>query len=374
MTEPSDFTPSLNSYEVFTFDSATKRLKKSHIFNSLDQKHNFPKLFVCKIYSDICSVGTGFIFRAPSGRPLIITALHVRKNIFYTPSQYFVCFKHDQSDQNYITQFNKLERGGHVCISGIYKIIPTNLTPFFSLYKKDPETNQVYAMDNDITAFYLLNECICGQQKDLPNFDYVEVGSVPPVNTKCYLFGFPGSQISIEQIIPHAPEYENMLRTEKRNLLSEALLWTKGKVVSIGSLVAIDAPSLSGFSGGPVLYNDGGTWKIFSILLGGPAIQGHLELLELYGLCSQRNMIRVEEKIEALGNIFPNDVFHDLKIHLQHFLINRPDKLLNACKESFYELVFLYCQSKQINRPLTVSMLNHNLTIKVQDFVKGLWI
>ena len=374
MTEPGEYTLPLNSFEVFTFDSATKGLKKSHIFDPADKKHNFPNLFVCKIYSDISSVGTGFVFRAPSGRPLIITALHVQKNIFCAPSQFFACFEHRQIGQDYISQFDMLLTGAHVCKSGIFKIVPTGLTPFFGMNQKDPETNQFYSLDNDITAFYLLNECICGQQKILPLFDFVEVAPVPAVNTKCYLFGFPGSIITIEQVMPHAPEYESMLKTETKNFLSKALLWTKGKIVNVGDLVAIDAPSVSGFSGGPVLYKDGQTWKIFSILLGGPAIQGHVELIELYGLFSKRNITRANEKIDALGNLFPIDVFCHLKNLLQCNLIDSPEDLPKLCKEYYYTLAFRFCKTKEFERARLVSMLNHNLSIKVHDFVRGLWI
>ena len=374
MTEPGEFTLPLNSFEVFTFDSATKTLKKSHVFDPVDQKHNFPKRFVCKIYSDLSSVGTGFVFRALSGRPLIITALHVQKNVFCAPSQFLACFEYNQRGKDYNSQFNMLYVGTHVCESGMFKIVPTDLTPFFGMYQKDPETKQAYSIDNDITAFYLLDECICGRQKDLPALDYVDVGPVPPISTKCFLFGFPGNNISIERLIPHAPEYETMLKSEKYNLQTEALLWTKGKVVNVGDLVAIDAPCVSGFSGGPVLYKDGQTWKIFSILLGGPAIKGHIELLEIYGLICGNNFLRANEKIEALGNLFPNDVFSYLMGLFQYYYIKRPSELQQACKDSYFRLAFIFCDTKEIDKNEIVNMLNHNLCIKVQDFVRGLWI
>ena len=71
--------------------------------------------------------------------------------------------------------------------------------------------------------------------------------------------------------MPHAPECEIMLKAEENNLDSVTLLWTKGKVVNVDDLVAIDAPAVPGFSAGPVLFKDGQTWKIFSIFLVGPS-------------------------------------------------------------------------------------------------------
>lgn len=72
------------------------------------------------------------------------------------------------------------------------------------MYQKDPETN---SMDNDITAFYLQNECICGQRESLPIFDHAEIGPTPSIVFSSYLLNIPGSNISIERIIPHSPEY-----------------------------------------------------------------------------------------------------------------------------------------------------------------------
>ena len=120
--EPYEYTKPINSFEVFTFDLLTNSLKKSHIFSPADKKHNFPKLFVCKIYSDISCFGTGFVFRAPSGQALIITALHVQKNIFLAPSKFFACFEYKHFDTNYKQQFYKIRTNSHTCITGNLKL------------------------------------------------------------------------------------------------------------------------------------------------------------------------------------------------------------------------------------------------------------
>lgn len=373
MTEPGSYPMPINSFEVFTINSATHTVKKTHKFDPYETKNMFPRYFVCKIYSDLKSVGTGFVHKTPSGQLLIITAHHVQKTIISEPSRYFACFQYKQKNLKLEYSFEKLDLNNHNCDKKIFKIIPTGLISNYNAGQKDPVTNQLYSMDNDLTAFSLQDECLCGRKKKFPKFTFLEIGPVPNVNTRCFVFGYAGQDISLERVIPHSPEYFNILQTQSKNLRSNSLLWTKGKVISSGDLVAIDASSVPGFSGGPILYKDAQKWKIFGILLGGPAIQGHRELLSIYGHVKFNEIDSAKQKIKDLGHLLPSDIFIDLKKILKSFLqISITEESLSYFKSRYYRLISHFCKTKEISKELLVAQLNHNLGIQVNDFIHTL--
>lgn len=373
MTEPGICSIPINSLEVFTIDSATHTVQKTNKFDPYETKNMFPRYFVCKIYSDLKKLGTGFVHKTPSGQLLIITAHHVQKTIFSEPSRYFVCFQYKQKKLKLEYIFEKFDLNNHKCNKKIFKIIPTGLISNYNAGQKDPVTNQLCSIDNDLTVFSLQNECICGRKKRFPKFTFLEIGPVPNVDTRCFVFGYAGPNISLESVIPHSPEYFNILRTQSKNLRSNSLLWTEGKVISSGDLIAIDASSVFGFSGGPILYKDAQKWKIFGILIGGPAIQGHRELLSIYSHMKFNEIDSAKQKIKDLGLLLPSDIFIDLKNRLKSLLkIRNTERTLSYFRSRYYTLISDFCQTKEISKELLVAQLNHNLGIQVNDFIHTL--
>ena len=248
----------MESLEILLLDpSNLSSILAGNVFDPFDNLLNFPNLFVCRIYSNEYSLGTGFIYRTKNGRLCVISAKHISKSPFLSSANYFACFDLNQNLNDYINEFDKVANGTHLCQQNLFVINPI----FFaddSVSQVDPITSACYSINNDICAFEIVNKCICGQINALLPFSFLEISSVPPHDSECFLFGFPGTLVSSERILPHAPELQSELANKINKMPSNILCYSMGHILKIGDLICVSTSSVSAMSGGPIIFFDQG--------------------------------------------------------------------------------------------------------------------
>ena len=71
---------------------------------------------------------------------------------------------------------------------------------------------------------------------------------------------------------------------------ANCLIFTEGMLDTSSNLLGITNSSVSGMSGAPIMYNNGNEWVACGILLGGPAVSGHRQLLDIVDMRGKRGI------------------------------------------------------------------------------------
>ena len=232
----------------------------------------------------------------------------------------------------------------------------------------DPITGNLYSIDNDVTCFEILDQCICGNKLLMPIFDEVEISDTPAIDTDCFLLGFPGNDFEVERILPHAPELGTLLPSQKFIMKPDTLVITKGMLIASGYLIGVITPSIAGMSGSPIMYKDGDKWKIFNLLIGGPGIEGHRELIEIIKLFNEKN-VDVSLAIENLKYLKPFKPFDCYRNVLTAILNYSPVNFLLNCKIYYNQHTSNIYESEKLTIPECKMNLNHNLAIRLVPFI-----
>ena len=281
---PSVINP-LYHIEILTISEDHTTVLTGNLFDPVNNPQSYPTNFVGRIYTNGNSVGTGFV-HMKNGSIFIVSAKHVQASLFSEDTRFFICFDYDQYFQNLSQVFDYQKFGHHVCRENLYEIVPFNLNFNIQTDQKDPVTGELYSIDNDICVFSFLNQCICGNSytNPPPYFNFLDISFPSDKNTDVVLFGFPGSNLTQERVLPQAPELSDQLEARQITIPPNKLTYTTGKITKDGDLIAISNPSIGGMSGGPLIYCEEGVWKICGLLIGGPAVKGHRELVDIYQL------------------------------------------------------------------------------------------
>ena len=232
----------------------------------------------------------------------------------------------------------------------------------------DPITGNLYSIDNDVTCFEILDQCICGNKLLMPIFDEVEISDTPAIDTDCFLLGFPGNDFEVERVLPHAPELGTLLPSQKFIMKPDTLVITKGMLIASGYLIGVITPSIAGMSGSPIMYKDRDKWKIFSLLIGGPSVEGHRELIEIIRLFNERNA-DVSLAIENLKYLKPFGLFDYYRNVLTIVLNYLPADFLVIYKNFYYNYISKLYESEKLTIPESKMNLNHNLAIQLVPFI-----
>ena len=356
--------------EILTISEDHTTILTDNLFDPVNNPQSFPTNFVGRIYTNGNSVGTGFV-HMKNGSIFIVSAKHVQASLFSEDTRFFICFDYDQYFQNLSQVFDYQKFGHHVCRENLYEIVPFNLNFNIQTDQKDPVTGELYSIDNDICVFSFLNQCICGNSytNPPPYFNFLDISFPSDKNTDVVLFGFPGSNLTQERVLPQAPELSDQLEAKQNTIPPNKLTYTTGKIIGGTDLIAISNPSIGGMSGGPLIYCEEGAWKICGLLIGGPAVKGHRELVDIYQLKKAgeaSECLKRLQKIEGLLSfLFYKPMFDTLLLDFEYDFESFKENLINC----YYKLLkkTYWCEVKL--NPDVKNILNHNLAVNVSVYL-----
>ena len=149
---------------------------------------------------------------------------------------------------------------------------------------------------------------------------------------------------------------------------ANCLVVTEGILNSISNLLAITNSSIGGMSGSPLMYHDGTEWGVCGILLGGPAVSGHRELLDLIALREKGEPEQVI--ISETDNILkmqPALIFNGFS-HLMLYY-HYPETWKETAVGYYYSLIKCHCSFATLQGNASfASSLNHNLAHRCLEF------
>ena len=375
MIEPSEEISPLHSLEVLIIN-ASNHITFGTKFDSNNNTRLIPDNFVCRIYSNN-GVGTGFAFRSKGGELMIMTVKHVLFSpITPASSHYGVCFKHDQSKKLHKNVFEKVANGKHQCRADIYRAMPANVNFISNADQRDPVTGELYGLVDDIAALTVYDFCICGNPL-APlaslNLTLPKMSDPPNKDEIVTLLGFPGMIADRNVVLPQRPDIDD---AEVNNALLQmkpyCLIVSEGIMNSISDLLAITNSSIGGMSGSPLMYHDGTEWCVCGILLGGPAVCGHRELLDLIALREkgEPEQVILSETSKIL-QMQPAAIFNGCSPLMLYY--HYPKDWKNTAVGFYYSLIRAHCcfAINQGNATFA-STMNHNLAYRVLDFWKAI--
>ena len=371
MIEPSEEISPLHSLEVLIIN-ASNHITFGTKFDSNNNTRLIPDNFVCRIYSNN-GVGTGFAFRSKGGELMIMTVKHVLFSpITPASSHYGVCFKHDQSKKLHKNVFEKVANGKHQCRADIYRAMPANVNFISNADQRDPVTGELYGLVDDIAALTVYDFCICGNPLaplTSLNLSLPKICDPPNKDESVILLGFPEKIADRDAVLPQRPDIDIVeVKSALMEMKANCLVVTDGILTNSSNLLAITNSSIGGMSGSPLMYHDGTEWGVCGILLGGPAVSGHRELLDLMALREKGEPEQVI--LSQTSNILqmqPAAIFNGFS-HLMLYYHN-PRDWKNTAVGYYYSLIRYHCcfAINQGNASFA-SSLNHNLAHRCLEF------
>jgi hypothetical protein len=354
----------LYSTEVLTI-SSSNTINTGQSFDPKINQQNLPLNFACRIYTDEETCGSGFVFQGVSGQPYIISAKHVYRSPFIKPTRFFACFDHDQSFKDYLQIIRLMRAGINRCDHALFEVQLNSTLSTSSVPDLDQITGLALSMDGDICSFKFTGFCLCGQTPLLPAFQFLPLATFPPIHTEVLLFGFPGGlKRHKNEVFLFSEEIRDNEFDRARTIIVENRLHVvNGETLTETGVFSISNTSVPGMSGSAVLVNNGSTWAISGVLIGGPAVRGHREICEITELVNENQKAGAERVILALKNT-------GWKPSLCDYLLSelRSGDLCTEDLAKTYKdcLKIAYKRLGNVDR---VAQLNHNLAYEALPFL-----
>ena len=185
------------------------------------------------------------------------------------------------------------------------------------------------------------------------------------------LLGYPGQTSDKIRIIPQRSNIgTSQVETALAQMNPNCLVWTKGKLTSQLSLMSVTNSSIGGMTGGALIYHNGHEWVVFGALLGGPAVSGHRELLEVVRMRQVMNPQQdVISRIKAISKMKPGLIFRkfgELKRTYHDY-----DYWMSLALGIYYSLVKNHCMYASYAGNLGFQdKMNHNLVHRCLEYWK----
>jgi hypothetical protein len=338
-------------------------------FDPRDGK-GLPERLVCRIYTDT-GKGSGFAFQSVRGGKYIITNKHVIQSPFSTASRYAACFEHNQHNLQGSKLIKDADTVWHVCNTNVHALEIVNfLNPSSFIDQKDPITNKFYSIDDDIVALRFKEECVCGRSQPSPSLNEVLVIPTVPETIPVTLLGFPGNSEEKSRVLSLADDVNDIdFKAALKAIPKNVLHYSEGEILAKSIISCISNSSVAGMSGSPLLFKDVDGWKITGILLGGPAVPGHRELIKILEDHENLKYNECENQINTFTSDNPslqrvaNDLMLDFRTNnFKRTLINFYLRLINE------EYLILTRQGSGLSK----TKLNHNLVFDCSTFTQNL--
>ena len=261
--------------EILTLDERNN-LSGGFPINTYVNPMSMPIESVGRIYASNRNT-TGFLYKSPLYGLVVLSAHSSYATSFdsASPTNINIVFNLDHN-------YNEDKDSPHTQHPDYRKLKPISKNLNTQLIQNDPISECPYSLPNDIIIYEILNVCICGsrvfpvQAGGLEIIDYKKI-----TNTEVILLGYPGL-LSSQNSFPlktglTLEETEEMHDSMKEN----QLVWTEGHIEKKGDLLAISNSSAGGMSGSPLLTYINNNWKVVGMLIGGPDVVDHYNLMKL---------------------------------------------------------------------------------------------
>jgi hypothetical protein len=360
----------LESIEIITLDSL-KGIKTGEKVSSWENC-SLPEKSVGRIYTTRGGV-TGWVVYTPlpdSPLPngalgIIVTVGHVKSLFTLNETEHFGISFELKPNPCYYTLISDIHKGAeHTCTPEFLRLEAYSYDYNHTKLHTDPLTHYPSPLQNDITLFYVLPSCPCGNAFSVPySIRSLNILSVNPAeNTACKVYGYPGAitRQSTLSLIPH----KDQVSVEEINKVSKAmkkdtLIISNGEVLKLGEdLIAVDNSTSPGMAGSPIVVNENNEWKVAGMILGGPAVPGQFEFADMVTALKGNNK---EKVLDILSKIISNENHHFNEVVLNickslKTLVIAPEVFMALALQTYKMLMkiyYTYCGSFE--------MMNHNL-------------
>ena len=359
------------SFEIVTLD-ASDHLIGGFPVSQWNGPGDLPIESVGRIYTNNGN-GTGILYRLPSSRLSVISNKHVFCHAFDSAPLTYMVITFDP------THSYKIDKHTSHGIHPEYRRLkPLLCNSEIFTNQLDPITGYPYAIPNDILAFELENICICNSSlSDLTAQGIQVLENRPLLDVDCILLGYPGSIYPDAYPLKRNADSQEIYQLEN-SMRKNQLIWTEGKILATGDLLAVTNSSATGMSGSPLLVfdNTDGQWKSCGILAGGPAVLGHYHFLQLAS--HYHDSSKSQEIFQDFRGLLQNQtppLYGPNMIDSIEIMRNDPNKpsFIDVLKTLYKRSINCYFEfiKDTSGEEESKNLLNHNLVVPLSPYLEG---
>ena len=350
--------------EVMTLD-ASGHINNLEDLEDQDLSRSIGKLYIVGKKGSV-SEGTAFLVHPdslqgcgfPQNSLICLTDFHNLGEIFSSPLNFYVSFENPCESEDFAQTLKHLPGN---CPRNIFSCDAAFRFDHNTGNKNiDPITNFAYSIKDDLDFLILKDTCPCGQVCRVGALLIpLKVDHVNPTE-EILLVGYPGSQIPDKIALPYSTIDPGNSFVTKGNQLKQC----KGRIIDLNSdLIVITNSSVGGMSGSPALQKRGSETIAVSMLLGGPAVEFHSELISIAIFISQRDFVQA---LSIFNSIRQGLTVNPNKLNTFKDALQNQDRStsLTICAAIYYRLIKKYAKTL----PNPESVLSHNLGIRIKNF------
>ena len=351
--------------EVMTIDSSGK-VKELEPVTNPDMSKSIGKLFIVAEDNSIIE-GTVFVihpdeyqrYSLPPDKVICLTDFHNIGQLFDRPQSFFVSFENVSRSREFedILKHTPID-----CPQNIYKARPAlHFGHHIGSRSIDPITGYAYSFENDIEFLVLDCECNCGRSVVPSNIIPLRIKELDEAK-ELTLVGYPGWDVTRSQVIPYSRIYPGTSYITGGNVLKQC---TGAMIKANDDLIAVEISSVAGMSGSPILQTQAGELVAVSILLGGPAVKNHYELVSLSQHVLKHEYSEGLQLLESLITNSPNFCKPYWLRCLEIMLSGNDEKCsILMIKTMYFELVKNF--AAELTPEDSVLLLSHNLGFRLK--------
>ena len=345
--------------EVMTLD-ASGQINNLEDLEDQDLSRSIGKLYIVG-KNDSVSEGTAFLvhpdslqgYRFPQNSLICLTDFHNLGEIFSSPLNFYVSFENPCKSKKFVRSLKHLPEN---CPRNIFSCDVAFRFDHNSGNKNiDPITNFAYSIENDLDFLILKDTCPCGQACTVATpLIPLKIDDIDPAK-ELLLVGYPASEVPNKIALPYSRINPGTSFFTYGNQLKQC----KGRIIDLNNdLIAITNSSIGGMSGSPIVQKKGSETIVVSMLLGGPAIELHSELISIAICISQKDFTQARNILSSVKQ----DPFLE---PLKYLLINQDKRCsLSICSLIYNRLIKKYAKTL----PNPESVLSHNLGFRIKKF------
>ena len=289
------------------------------------------------------------------------TNYHNVTSIFDTPEEFYVMFQNIIDPESFISIKQHQPCN---CSRNIYTGIPIDIFNHSQKTNKslDPITQNPYSVHNDLVVLVLKPKCPCGTifqpQSSLSPLDITNLNATEEL----LLVGYPGGQVSRRIAIPYLPNVDpgtSFVTTGQVLKQSQGFVYDRNDLIA-----AVSNSSVLGMSGSGMLQRKDGKYFAVGILLGGPAVPHHKDLINIAQCVMKSKFCRAKKILKTITDIDEKRL-HKLIRSSKAIRLTLCRKGKDACllllQKIYYKLIENY--SKTLQTDDVLKELSHNLML-----------